>query len=380
MRETVIAGIGIVPFGVYDGTPHYVLATAAIRSALKDSGFEWRDIQAAFCGSVYQGTGSGHQALREIGLMGMPVINNENACSSSAVSLRSAYQAVAAGIYDIVIAVGFEKMPRGPIASTAFRDWQLKMGMNIQPGNYALETVEYMHQYGVSIDDISRVTIKNRKNASMNPNARFRTAVDMETINASRIIASPLRLYHCAPIADGAACAIVCTKEKAKELSRCVTVAASQLLSCEHGQQDMTNGMPASVKHKPKEHCIAKCARLAYEAAGIGPEDINVAQVYDSMAPAELWHAELLGFCGYGEAPRLLREGHFDIGGKLPTNTDGGLMGRGHPLGATGMAQICEIVAQLRGEAGPRQVEKARIGLTHAMGAGPNTCITILKK
>lgn len=380
MRDVVVTGIGTVPFGSYPDTPIYALGTEATMSAIKDAEIEWKDVQIAFCGSVYQGTGSGHQVLREIGLTGIPIINVETACSSGSSAFRLAYQAIAAGLCDVAIALGFEKMPKGPIPSTAFRPWQLKMGFNVQPANYALEAMEYMHEYGATIDDISLVTIKNRKHGALNPNARFRKEVTMEEINSSRMISTPFRLFHCAPIADGAACLVLTAKNKVKNRSRAITVKASSLSSGIYGDPFYQNGMVGSVKFFPEEGFLERSAREAYESAAISPEDVDVIQAYDSMACGEVWDLEKLGFCGRGEAPRLLREGYFSLGGKKPSNTDGGMMSRGHPLGASGSAQIFEIVMQLRGEAGPRQVEGARIGLAHAMGAGPNSSVTILQK
>lgn len=380
MKEVVVSGIGTMRFGVYPDKANYVIATEAIQNALKDSGYKWKEIQAAYCGSVYQGTGSGHQALREMGLTGIPIVNIENACSSGSSAFRLAYQAVASGIYDIVIALGFEKMPRGPIPSTAFRSWQLKMGLNVQPANYALETREYMEKYGATIDDISFVTIKNRKNGTLNPYARFQKEVSLEEINNSRMISTPFKLFHCAPVADGATCLILSSREKAKDQKRAVTIASSELISGVYGDAFYQNGMMASVKYPPQEGFVEKSATIAYAKAGIGPEDVDVIQAYDSMASGELWDLEKLGFCKPGEAPKLMKEGYFSLGGKKPSNTDGGLMARGHALGATGASQIYEIVAQLRGEAGPRQVGNAKVGLCHAMGAGPNSTVTILHK
>lgn len=380
MKEVVVSGIGTMRFGVYPDKANYVLATEAILNALKDSGYRWKEIQAAYCGSVYQGTGSGHQALREMGLTGIPIVNIENACSSGSSAFRLAYQAVASGQYEIAIALGFEKMPRGPIPSTAFRSWQLKMGLNVQPANYALETREYMEKYGATVDDISFVTIKNRKNGTLNPYARFQKEVTIEEINNSRMISTPFRLLHCAPVADGATCLILSTKEKAKDQKRAVTIACSELISGVYGDPFYQNGMVASVKYPPKEGLVEKSATIAYSESGLGPEDIDVIQAYDSMASGELWDLEKLGFCGPGEAPKYMKEGYFSLGGKKPSNTDGGLMARGHALGATGASQIFEIVTQLRGEAGPRQVVNAKVGLCHAMGAGPNSSVTILKK
>nr|HID59949.1 thiolase family protein [Desulfobacterales bacterium] len=380
MRDVVVAGIGLTRWGVYPDQEWYDFGSEAIFRALKDAEMEWKDVQAAFCGSVYQGTGSGHQAIREVGLTGIPIVNVENACSSGSSAFRLAYQMVASEIYDIVLALGMEKMPRGPIPSTAFRPWELVSGFNVQVANYANETVEYMHNTGATLEDFARVTVKNRKNGAMNPNARFQKPVTIEEVMNSRVVATPLRLYHCCPLADGASAIILCSRDKLKTKSRGITVAASVLASGVYGEGFLQGGSPASLKYPPSLGIVELSVKQAYDIAGYGPEDMDLVQAYDTMAPAELWDIEKMGFCKTGEARHLLKEGVFDINGRLPVNTDGGLMSRGHPLGATGLAQICEIVSQLRGEAGPRQVERARIGLAHAMGAGPNSSVTILKR
>ncbi len=380
MKEVAVAGIGLTEWGFYPDKECYDFGSEAIFNALKDANMKWEDIQAAFCGSVYQGTGSGHQAIKEVGLTGIPIVNVENACSSGASAFRLAYQAVACEMYDIVIAFGMEKMPRGPIPSTAFRPWELSSGFNVQMANYANEAVEYMHKTGATVEDFSRVTIKNRKNGSLNPNARFQKAVTLEEIMNSRVVATPLRLLHCCPLADGAGAAILCSNDRLKQKKRAAKIAAAVLTSGVYGEGYLAGGTNASLKFPPNLGIVELSAKEAFEASGFGPSDIDIVQAYDTMAPAELWDIEKLGFCKSGEAPRLLKEGVFDINGKLPVNTDGGLMSRGHPLGATGLGQICEIVSQLRGEAGKRQVKDAKVGLAHAMGAGPNSSVTILRR
>ena len=380
MRDVVVVGIGLTKFGYYRDIESYDLGAEAILKALEDAEMEWKDIQTAFCGSVYQGTGSGHQAIKEIGLTGIPIINVENACSSGSSAFRLAHQAVASELYDIALAFGVEKMPRGPIQSNAFRPWELSSGFNVQFGNYANETVEYMERTGTSVEEFSRVTIKNRKNGALNPNARYQEPVTIEQVMESRMVGTPLRLLHCCPLADGAAAVILCSKDKVKSLRRAITVSASVLTSGVYGEGIMAGGIIESLKYPATVGIVEISAKDAYEIAGYGTEDIDVVQAYDTMAPAELWDLEKLGFCKTGDAAKLLKEGMFDINGKIPVNTDGGLMSRGHPLGATAAAQIYEIVLQLRGEAGKRQVEGAKIGLAHSMGAGPNSSVTILKK
>ncbi|BEQ14425.1 thiolase family protein [Desulfoferula mesophila] len=380
MREVFIAGIGLTKWGFYEDQESYDFGSEAIFKALADAEMTWGDMQAVFCGSVYQGTASGHKAVSEVGLSGIPVVNVENACSSGGSALRLAFQMVAAEVYDVVIAVGLEKMPRGPIPSTAFRPWELESGFNIQVGNYALETVEYMKETGVTEEDLARVTVKNRKNGALNPNARFQKPVTLEEVLASRMVAEPLRLLHCCPLADGAAAAVLCSKDKLVTSSRAVRVATSVLASGVYGDGMPAAGILKSLKFPPQEGIVELSARQAYESSGYGPEDMDLVQGYDTTVPSELWGMEKLGFCHKGEAAGLLRDGKFDLYGDLPVNTDGGLMSRGHPLGATGLGQVCELVTQLRGEAGSRQVKKARVALAHAMGAGPNSSITILTR
>lgn len=379
MREVKIAGIGLSKWGIRSDQEAYDIGSEAIFKTLNDADMEWKDIQAAFCGSVYQGTGVGHQAINEVGLTGIPIVNVENACSSGGSAFRLAYQMVAAEIYDVVLALGIEKMPMGPIPSTAFRPWELSSGFNVQMANYANEAVEYMSKTGATLEDFSRVTIKNRKNGALNPNARFQQPITLEEVMNSRMVATPLRLLHCCPLADGAAAAILCTKERLNSRNRAINVAACVLTSGIYGEGFMTGGAVASINYPPALGMVALSAKQAYEISGCGPEDIDVVQAYDTMSPSELWGVENLGFCAEGEARHLLREGVFNINGRLPVNTDGGIMSRGHPLGATGLGQICEIVSQLRGEAGKRQIVAPKVGLAHAMGAGPNSSVTILK-
>lgn len=380
MREVFIAGIGLTKWGVYEDQECYDFGSEAMFKALADAEMAWANVQAAFCGSVYQGTASGHQAVKEIGQTGIPVVNVENACSSGGSALRLAYLMVAAEIYDVVIAMGMEKMPRGPIPSTAFRPWELASGFNLQVANYALETVEYMEQTGLTQEDVARVTVKNRKNGALNPNARFQKPVSLEEVMNSRVVADPLRLLHCCPLADGAAAAVLCSKDSLNSASRSVKVSAAVMASGVYGDGMPAAGSAYSLKYPPEIGIVELSAQQAYEACGYGPEDIDIVQGYDTMVPSEIWGMEKLGFCKKGEAAGLLRDGKFDLDGDLPVNTDGGLISRGHPLGATGLGQICELVTQLRQEAGSRQVKKARVGLAHAMGAGPNSSITILTR
>lgn len=380
LREVALAGVGLVKFDIYNGEKGRALkecdelGSEAILAALSEADMPLSKVQAAFCGKVYASTATGQNAINRIGMNGMPIVNVENACSSGGSSFRLAYEAIARGQYDVVLAMGAEEAPRGGmIKSTSWPLYQRMMGFNVQPGSYAMGTVRYMTETGATEEDFSLVTVKNRRNGALNPHARFQKPVTLEEVMASRLVAKPLRLLHACPLADGAAAIILCAADKLGAQANKVTVAATVLASSTYGHEYGGGSVKISTPHM-----VPVSAQQAWEMAGLGPEDVDVVQAYDTMAAGELWDLEKMGFCAKGEAPRLLREGHFDIDGKLPVNTDGGLLSRGHALGATGLAQIIELYRQIRGEAGPRQVARARVGLSHSMGAGGNSSITII--
>ncbi|UMZ74303.1 thiolase family protein [Natranaerofaba carboxydovora] len=379
LNEVYIAGAGITQWGYFPDRECKDFGTEAVIRSLEDAGMEWKQIQGAFCGSVYQGTGSGHQALNQVGLTGIPIINIENACSSASSAFRLGYNHVAYGINDIVIVLGMEKMPKGPIPSTAFSEWELKSGFNFQPGNYALAAKKYIEKVNMTEEDFSLVTVKNRKNGSLNPNARFQKPVTLEEVINSRLVADPLRLLHCCPLADGAVAFVLCNKKSLKKMNKPVSIEAAVLKSGYYGEEYPPGGLIGSVNYFSSKSMAVQSAMEAYEIAGVGPEDVDLAQVYDAVAPSEMWEVEELGLCDEGEALEYLVRGNFDLDGEIPINTDGGLIARGHPLGASAGGQIYELLVQLRGEAGKRQVEKAKIGLSHSMGAGPNSTLVILK-
>lgn len=381
-REVALAGAGLTRFDIYDGKKGrafkecHELGTEAIIKALDEARMSLHEVQAAFCGKVYAPTATGHNSIFQIGRTGMPIVNLENACSSGGSALRLAYEAIAREQYDVVLALGVEEAPRGGmIKSTSWPMHERMMGFNVQPAAYAMGAVRYMEETGATEEDFSLVTVKNRKNGALNPNARFQKPVTLEEVMTSRMVAKPLRLLHACPLADGAAAVVLCAAHKLKSREKKVTIAAAALSSGTYGHE--YGG--GSVKIKTPHHIFLSMEQ-AWTQSGMGPRDIDVLQAYDTMAAGELWDIEKMGFCEKGEAPRLLREGYFDLGGTLPTNTDGGLLSRGHALGATGLAQVIEIYRQLRGQADHRQVPGARTGLAHAMGAGPNSSVVILKR
>lgn len=382
LREVALAGAGLTRFNIYDGNKGRPLkecdelGTEAILEALDEAQMSLKDIQAAFCGKVYASTATGHNAISRIGRTGMPIVNLENACSSGGSAIRLAFEAIRREQYDVVLALGAEEAPRqGMLKSTSWPVYERMMGFNVQPASYAMGAVRYMEETGATEEDFSRVTVKNRHNGTLNPNARFQKAVTLEEVMNSRMVATPMRLLHSCPLADGAAAVILCAPHKLKSSSNRVTVAAAVLTTGTHGHE--YGG--GSVKIETPHH-IALSMQQAWAMSGLGPEDIDVLQAYDTMAAGELWDIEKMGFCKKGEAPGLLRDGYFDINGRLPVNTDGGLLSRGHALGATGVAQAIEIYRQIRGQAGPRQITKANTGLAHAMGAGPNSSVIVLKR
>ncbi len=365
MREVAIVGVGAHPAGKFPEKALKDLGREAIWNALRDAGLGPEAIQTAYVGNSLGGLLTGQEGIRgqvvtqEAGLGGIPVINVENACASAATALRGAWLEVASGLVDVAIAIGVEKMFVGDLArsiSALAADSELElsqMGMQFS-ASYAIHPKinlkGRMKQYGWTKEDFAQVAVKNSHNGSLNPYAQHRRELTVEAVLGSRMIADPLTLYMCSSIADGAAAAILCPLEMAEKLSERtpIRVAACALRSGAYRFPD-----------DGAEDSVTLTANEAYEKAGIGPEDVDVVEVHDAMAPAELMIYERLGFCGEGEGPRLVNERVTTLDGAKPVNPSGGLCARGHPVGATGLLQIAELVWQLRGEAGERQIGNA---------------------
>jgi acetyl-CoA acetyltransferase len=383
MRDSFIAGVGFAKFGRYDGQkgrPYkeiYELGTEAITKALMYADMEWKDIQVAYGASMFGGLGVPNQCTSRLGMPGIPITTLEGACSSSQQALRQAYQDVSNGLYDVALAFGTEKIPPGLIADTLSPVWMLMMGFNL-PGMYGFETKRYMQESGATEEDMARVSVMERKNAIKNPNAFWYQGpeITVEEVLNSREIATPIRFLMACANADGASAAIVCSRNKLKSKARMVKIVASAHATASFGYDNFGN----PIHEKVNPTCTELSCKQVWERSGYGPGDMDVIQLYEAMAPSFLWDAEQCGFCKPGEAGKLVKEGYFEIGGKKPANTDGGLMGRGHPTGATGLAQIIELFLQLRGEAGPRQVPGAKIGFCHCAGGGPNGVCHVLKR
>jgi acetyl-CoA acetyltransferase len=363
MRDVYVAGVGMAPFGKFPSVSVADIGWPVVKAAIADAGIEGRRIEAAYCGTVFGGMMTGQRILARIGLSGIPTTNIENACSSSSTALHQAVIAVRSGMYDVVLVIGVEKLSKfgGGTLPLELEDWEVQQGM-VMPALYAMRANRYIGEYGITREQLALVSVKNRRNGARNMNAQFQEPVTIQQVLASRPIADPLTLLQCCATGDGAAALIVCSDAIAKQLdSKPIKIRASELASGKFvpGFRDMTTS-----------EVTVRGAAQAYEEAGVGPDDIDVAEVHDAFSIAELLYYEAFGFCARGEAGRFIESGATEIGGKLAVNPSGGLLSKGHPIGATGAAQVVEIVRQLRGQCGDRQVPNARLGLAHATGGG----------
>ncbi|MGQ3001700.1 MAG: thiolase family protein [Hydrogenophaga sp.] len=362
MSEPLIAGVGISDFGRFPDLTEEALAQAAIREALKDAGLSLRDVQAFYCGNALGGHLPGQRALREMGTAGQAVYNIDNACSSGATAFHLALQSLRAGQYDTVLVFGMDHLSGlgGGALPLNERDWNNRRGM-IMPALYAMRAQRYLHEHGISVAALADVAVKNRRHGMLNPIAKFCREVTREEVLSSRQVADPLTLLQCCPgVVDGAA-ALVLTTRPSRGVARPVRVLASVVQSglFETHQVDMTEA-----------EITSRAARLAYEQAGVGANDLSLIELHDAFTISELLYYEALGLCARGEAPHLLASGATALGGRIPVNPSGGLIAKGHPPGATGVAQLVELCEQLQQRAGKRQVPHARLGLSQVTGGG----------
>jgi acetyl-CoA acetyltransferase len=392
--KAVIAGVGMTPFGKHPDTGLKALGAAAVTAALEDAGITAADLDAAFVGNAAAGVLTGQECirgqviLRSLGIGKIPVINVENACGSGSTALHQACALVSAGCYDVVLVLGVEKLyhPDRARVAGAFAGAIDVEAARAGDGSgkaertalfmelYAEHARAHMTRYGTTAAQFAAVSAKNSVHGSLNPRAQFREVLSIEDVLATPTIAAPLTRAMCSPIGDGSAAAVVVSESKARQLGlqRPVRVVASVLRSgWDHDAED--------------ESVSALCAREAYDAAGVGPQDLDVIECHDASAPSELMVYEWLGLCAPGESGPLVSSGATRLGGRWPVNTSGGLLRKGHPIGATGVAQIVELAEQLQNRCGPRQVEGARIALAHngggMLGADAATmCVTILSR
>jgi acetyl-CoA acetyltransferase len=379
--DVAIIGIGIHPFGRFDGMEGIDMGVHAARQALRDAGVEWSDLQFAFGGSLAQTLGDGASAdamVGRLGLTGIPFVNVANGCATAGTALSMACNTISAGQHDLGLVVGFDKHPRGafdPDPSTVgLGRWYGDVGMMLTTQFFAQKINRYMHEFGISESTLAKVAAKNYRNGSLNPNAWRQKPFSEEEILESRMLNYPLRQYmFCSPD-EGAAAAIVCRADLASRYTdRPVFVKGVSLRTRRFGSFEVFGSwMPIERAEAP----TVDAAKACFEMAGIGPGDVDVAQIQDSESGAEVIHMAENGFCADGEQEAMIQNGETEIGGRLPINTDGGLIANGEPIGASGLRQIHEIVLQLRGDAGQRQVPgDPRVGYTQVYGApGVGAC------
>ncbi|MBT2263708.1 thiolase family protein [Rhodococcus erythropolis] len=375
-----IVGAGLSKFGRQPGVSGRAMAVTAIGAALDDAGLSWPDVQVAFGGS--DGSGLADTLVAELGFTGIPFTNVKNGCATGGSALFSAVNAVRSGAAEIALAVGFDKHPRGAFDPRP-EDWGLpdgygEAGLMVTTQFFGAKISRYMRQHNISVDTLARVAEKAYRNGVLNPNAWRREAMSAETIATADMVNDPLTRYmFCSP-GEGAAAIVVASESTAKALAaRAVTLRAITHRTRRFGSFEVFSpavqgsGEPTSVS--------ADAARAAFEHAGISPGEVDVAQLQDTESGAEIMHMAECGFCEPGEQESMIAAGETEIGGRIPINTDGGCIANGEPIGASGLRQVHEVVTQLRGEAGARQVPGApRIGFTHVYGAPGISACTVL--
>ncbi len=378
MKDVAVLGVGMHRFGMWPDATNASMGREAGMAALRDAGLGFGDVQAAYVGYIFAGVMTGVRAMKEFGLTGIPVQHVENASATGSAAFREACLAVAGGHYDVVLVLGFDKMTT-MIQDAAVGTQPAEMDEVILPAAFfAMWATRRMHERGMRPEHLAAIAAKNWNNGALNPMSQRQPDKDVtvEKVLASRMVAWPLTTMMSCPIGDGAAAAVVGRADLAKRLRPdrpIVRVLASSLQSERYAPGHLFQGPVVG----PPAMTI-DTSRAVYEEAGVGPDDLDLVQVHDAFAIEELEYYELLGLCRPGEAEAAIERGDFKLGGRVPVSTDGGLIARGHPGGPTGLAQIWETTLQLRGEAGKRQVDGARIGLCHMMGGGSVCAIHLL--
>jgi benzoylsuccinyl-CoA thiolase BbsB subunit len=365
MREVVVIGVGQSAFGKFPEKSAISLGREAVMAALEDSGVRPKDVQVAYASRLYDGSTTAQAILKEVGITGLEMVNVENACGGGSTAFRGVWKEIADGHYDIGIALGVGSMTTSPTAGKmiqpAKEDFEGRIGSTM-PAVFAMIARRQMEQFGTTPEDFALVSVKNHHHGCLNPFAQYKKEFSIEEILNSRMITDPITLLMCCPQTDGAAAAILCAADMARRYNtHAIRIAASVLMSGDYKfrQKDIT-----------VSPLCKKTAKMAYEMAGVGPEDLDVIELHDAFANEEILRYEDLSLCGIGEGTRMLRDKDTWIGGKLPVNPSGGLLSLGHPLSASGIRVMAELVLHLRGQAGERQTPNAKVGLAHMLG-GP---------
>jgi acetyl-CoA C-acetyltransferase len=381
MTEVAIVGVGIHPFGRTDGVSGRQQGAVAARAALADAGIGWSDVQFAFGGS-HEG-GNADALVADLGLTGIEFVNVSNGCATGGSALAMADRAIRSGAYDVGMAIGFDKHPPGAFnadpAQYGLGQWYGEEGLMLTTQFFAMKIQRYLHDHDIDPAVLSMIAAKAYRNGSLNPNAWRRQPVSVEEIASSTMVSDPLTKYmFCSP-AEGAVALVLCRADLAHRF----TAPAVRLRSCVMRSRHYGTFEVFSPSLAPErtEGPTTFAARAAFEQAGIGPDEIDVAQIQDTESGAELMHMAETGLCAHGEQYDLISTGQTEIGGRLPINTDGGCLANGEPIGASGLRQVHENVLQLRGTAGARQVpEQPTTAFTHVYGAPGISACTVLSR
>ncbi len=372
MSEVRITGVGLHPFGRFGDLTGTAMGVTAVRAALAESGRGVADVQAAFCGTAYGGVAAGHRVLAALAGTGIPIYDVEAGCASGGAALQLGAASVASGQYDRVLVFGIEKMPKGIIRSSFFAPWQEAAGLSPAPAFFALRAQRLLADTGLTEHHLAQVVVKNRRHGVANPDAMFTKAVSAEEVLASRMICPPLTLFMLCSPNEGAAAVVL--ERSANGLRLAGISLRSHLPGSVLGEDSPLSGIDDDAIPPP----TTLAAQDAYAQAGLGPDDVDVVECQDTDAARELLAWAELGLCAPGDQAAVLVEGDADVGGRRPVNPSGGLLSKGEPLGASALGQVVELVRQLRGDAGDRQVDGARVGLAHVIGRGANACVTVL--
>ncbi|HVA08120.1 MAG TPA: thiolase family protein [Acidimicrobiales bacterium] len=381
MTDVVVTGVGMHPFGRFEGVSTTDLGVSAVRAALKEAGVRKGGFQAAFCGTAYGGVATGHKVLSRLGMTGMPIVDVEAGCASGGAALMLAAAAIRARQYDTVLVFGTEKMPKGIIRSSFFEPWQEEAGLAATPAFFALRAQRLTFNSGVTKDHLAQVVVKNRRHGAANPDAMFQKEISAEEVLASRVVCEPLHLFMLCSPNEGAA-AVVLTRRDASPGpgSTPITLAGVALRSHLPGAVLSESTPLSGLVDEAVPSPTTLAATAAFEEAGLGPADLDVVECQDTDAARELLSYEEIGLCGPGGSADMIQSGATCLGGRLPVNPSGGLISKGEPLGASALGQVVELVRQLRGECGARQVDGARVALSHTVGRGANASVVVLTR
>ncbi|MFH1382914.1 MAG: thiolase family protein [Chloroflexota bacterium] len=377
MRDVVILGVGMTNFGRFPEKTMAQLMAEAMVYSLKDAGVSWKDIPAMYCAHSIGGMVDGQLAEAQIGHIGIPIINMSNMCAGGNSTVVLGCQAVATGIYDMIAIVGGDKVQaaHGPVGGGGPPRPQGIMGATTMLSKYAMKTQRAIYERRYTLDQIAWASVKNHNNACLNPRAQYKIPMKgPQDVHNARMVCDPMTLYHCCPTTDGAAAIILCTRAVARKYARppFITVAGGAITS-----QRYIKGEDADTRDVTE-----RAAKRAYEMAGIDPEDVDVVELHDNFAVSELEHIADLLLCRDNEVGPMMERGDFNIDGKIAVNPSGGLLGKGHPTGGTGIAHMCEFTWQLRGQAGQRQTKDPKVAVSQMAGGdeGMAACVAVVKK